>query len=77
MQAIKTASINIQLGLAGGLEVVLCSLQQGNVGIGVLQDKKMMEVVYMWHSSRYYLWVTEADIRHWVGIEITWQWGER
>ena len=40
----------------GGLKAVLHALQQGNVGISVLQETKLTEGIYTLHSAGYSVW---------------------
>ena len=40
-RVIFIASINIRSGREGGLETALRALQQGNIGIGFLQEKNL------------------------------------
>ena len=39
--AIQTVSLNTRSGQVGGLEADLCTLQHGNIGIGVLQEMNL------------------------------------
>ena len=67
------ASLNIRLGRAGGLEVALRVLRQGNVGVGFLQDKKLTYSTHTWYGAGYAIWVTETEIRHQVGVSVVWR----
>ena len=49
------ASLNIKLGRVGGLETVLCALQQGNIGIGDLYETKLTRGIHTRLSSGYKL----------------------
>ena len=40
--------------------------------IGVLQETKLMEGIYTWKSAGYFVLATEAEIRHWGGITVSW-----
>ena len=52
---------------------MLRALQQGNTGIGVLQEIYLMEGIYMQHRSGYYLQATKLESRHRRGIAISWR----
>ena len=43
---IHIGTINIRSGREGGLKTALGALQQGNIGIGVLQDTKLTGVIH-------------------------------
>ena len=51
------------------MESALHSLQQGNVGISILQETNMTEGIYM----RYKLWTEGVEIRHRGGIYMVWR----
>ena len=55
------------------MEAALCTLQQGNIGIGVLQETKLKGGIYMQYSLGYKVWETEAESRNQVGIAIIWR----
>ena len=61
---ILVTSLNTRSGHAGGLETAMCVLQQGNIGIGVLQETKLTRGIHMLFSSGYKIWATEAESRH-------------
>ena len=44
---IRITLLNIRSGWTGSLETVLRSLQQGSIGIGVLQDMKLTRGIHM------------------------------
>ena len=55
------------------MEAALCALQQGNIGIGVLQETKLKGGIYTQYSLGYKVWETEAESRNQVGIAIIWR----
>ena len=66
-------TLNIRLGQTGGLEIALCALRQGKIGIGVLQYTKLAGGIHTRKSLGYKVWATEAEIRHRGGIAIVWR----
>ena len=58
---------------AGGIKAAICALQKGDVGIGVLQETKLTEGIYMWQSAGYSIWEMEAGIRHCSIISFAWR----
>ena len=71
-RTIKIASINIRSGWEGGLEAVLRAIQQGNGGIGILQDRRLTEGIHTHYKTGYKVWATEAEIRQRGRINIFW-----
>ena len=69
---IRIRSLKIRTGRAGGLETVLPALQQGNIGIGFLQETKLARGIHTRFSSSYKVCETEAKIRHRGGFSIIW-----
>ena len=70
---IRLASLNIQKGRSGGLETALRALQQGNVDVGFLKEKKLMQDIHTGHGAEYNVWATEAESRHQGGVVVVWQ----
>ena len=52
------------------LEAALRALQQGNVNIGVLQEKKLTQGIHTQHGAGYDVWATEEKSQYWGGIAI-------
>ena len=48
---IRIATLNIRLGQAGVLEMALRALRQGNIGIRILQEKKISGGIHTQQSS--------------------------
>ena len=55
---------NIRLGWEGGLETKLCTLQQGNIDITVIQETKIMWEIHTHYWVGYSVWETHVDSRH-------------
>ena len=53
MGRIRLVTINIRLGRVGVLEADLRLLQQGNVGVVVLQETKLMDVIHVRQGDGY------------------------
>ena len=54
------------------MEAALRALQQENIGIRDLKDKKLTKGIHMCYISGYKVWTTEADSKHQGGITIVW-----
>ena len=61
---ILSASLNIQLGKAGGVKAALGALYQVNVIIGLLQEQNLTMSMNTQYSMGYILWSTEAKSLH-------------
>ena len=61
--AIRIMSLNIRSVWAEGLDAALRALQQGNIGVVILQETNLTDMIYTRHSAGYVVWVTEAKIR--------------
>ena len=66
-------SLNIWTGRAGGLETALQELQQGNVDVGLLQEKKLTQRIHKNHGVGYNVWETEAESLHREGVAVVWR----
>ena len=53
---------------------MLRALEQFNIGISILHETKLIEGIYRQYSSGYYVWATEAEIRHVGGVAIARRW---
>ena len=65
---IRLATINIRSGREGGLEATLWVPRQGNIDVGVLQEKKLTDRIHARQGEGYSVWATEAESRHRGGI---------
>ena len=52
------------------LEAALRALQQGNVNIGVLQEKKLTQGIHTQHGAGYDVWETEEKSQSWGDIAV-------
>ena len=52
-RGIRLAKLNIWSGRARGLEAALHALMQGNEDVGVLQETKLMDGIYVWQAVEY------------------------
>ena len=64
--------MKIWSGRVVGLESALLVLKQGNVDMGVQQETNITDGIHARQLVRYHVWETEAESRHWVGIELVW-----
>ena len=71
-RAIRITSLNIRPGRAGGLQVALRELQQGNTRTGVLQETKLAKGIHTCYSVGYKVWSTEVESRHRDKIPTVW-----
>ena len=55
------------------MDTASCALQQGNIGIGALHEKKITRGIHVQFSSGYKVCFTEAEIRHRGGITTIWR----
>ena len=62
-----------QIGAGGGLEAMLHALQQGSIGIRILQEMKLTGRIHTWYTSGYKVWETDTESRHHGGIAIIWR----
>ena len=60
---IRIMSLNIRSVWAEGLDAALRALQQGNIGVVILQETNLTDMIYTRYSAGYVVWVTEAKIR--------------
>ena len=51
-----------------GLEAALRTLQQVNIGMGVLHETKLTGGIHTRYISGYNIWATEAEIKHQGGV---------
>ena len=65
---IKFGTYNIWNGRTGGLEAALRGMEQANLDMGILQEKKITDGVYTRASSGYRVVATDAPSRHSGGI---------
>ena len=73
---IRLVSLKICKWRAGGLETALRVIQQGNVDVRFLQEKKLMQGIHTRNGVGYNVWETEAESRHWGGSSSSLESGE-
>ena len=55
------------------METALWALQQGNVDVGFLQEKKLTQGIYTRNGAGYDVWETEAESWHRGGVAVVWR----
>ena len=67
---IRFGTYNIRNGRKGGLEAALQGMSQANMDLGILQETKLTDGIYIRGSAGYRIIATDAPSQHRGGVAI-------